>query len=99
LLKNQAQLLRTHAEALEDEELKAELLKILDKYIPSEVTEGVLEPTLENIGNSLLSMVPEDQLIQQRSVARPEFAFDNGELFSLDMPEGAILSSYDMEQF
>ena len=60
-------------EKLQDEEEKKQLLEIMAKYTPSEAVEGQLEPTLENIGNILLQINPEEQLIQQRQVARPEF--------------------------
>ena len=49
------------------------MLDIMSKYSPSEVVEGQLEPTLENVGNILLQINPEEQLIQQRQVPRPEF--------------------------
>lgn len=99
ILKNQSELLKELAEKVQDEETKKQLLDTMSKYSPSEVVEGQLEPTLENIGNILLQINPEEQLIQQRQVPRPEFQFDNQQLFSLDIPEGFITSSYDMEEF
>ena len=99
ILKNQSTLLKELGEKVQDEETKKQLLEIMAKYSPSAVVEGQLEPTLENIGNILLQINPEEQLIQQRQVPRPEFQFDNQQLFSLDIPEGFITSSYDMEEF
>lgn len=99
ILKNQSECLKGLVEKVQDEELKQQLTDIMAKYTQSEVPEGQVEPTLENVGNILLQMNPEEQIIQSRQLPRPEFQFDNQQLFSLDIPEGFILSQYDMEEF
>ena len=77
ILKGQSTLLKELGGKVQNEETKTELMEIMSKYSPSEVPEGMLEPTIENVGNALLQINPEEQIIQQRQVPRPEFQFDN----------------------
>ncbi|CAL6039359.1 Conserved_hypothetical protein [Hexamita inflata] len=99
LTKSQIPFFKENVEKMENEELKTELLAILNKVHLSKLNEEILQPTIENIGTSILSINPEPMFTAQRTIQRPEFAFENGTMFSLDAPEGVLLNSYDMEEF
>jgi len=86
-------------QGLQDETLREELSPLLEKYIEVKHPEGVAVPDAASVGPMLLTIDPEEHCIAMRKTARPEFAFENGGIFSLDNPEGVSMVQYDMEDF
>lgn len=72
---------------------------LLEKYIEVKHPEGVAIPDAASVGPMLLQVDPEEHIIAQRKTQRPEFAFENGGIFSLDNPEGVLMNPYDLEEF
>ena len=78
-------------QALEDQDLKDQLSPLLERYLEVPHPEGVAIPDAASVGPMLLQVDPEEYIIAQRKIARPEFAFENGGVFSLDNPQGVAI--------
>lgn len=99
LVKQQSIKLAEMVNAIPDKhkELREELQAIMKKYKYETAPESMA--SLEDLGTAVLTVNPEQCIIQQRQVPRPEFAFENGQCFSLDADQHCILTDYDMFEY